>query len=88
MQSHPGLALVPRVVRANLILQELNIRRLSHAKGPLVQKLGQELGEQIVHHLDGPRLVAKLNRAIDKKRDQLQVSIGTEVFQYVVSTGE
>ena len=33
-------------------------------------------------------LVAKLNRAIDKKRGQLQVDLGTEIFRHIASSEE
>ena len=67
----PGLAIDPRVVDAKLAFSDFHIRRVSNAKGPIVRELGEELGKLIENHLDGPKLVAKLNRAIDKKRDRL-----------------
>lgn len=69
-----GVAVVPRVVRSNLDLQDLQIRRVSNAKGPVVRELGDGVRHLIEHELDGPRLTAKLNRAIDKKQHRLQIS--------------
>ena len=61
----------PRVVDARLQLSNFRLRRVSNAKGPVVRELGEGLQKLIEHELKGPKLVAKLNRAIDKKRDRL-----------------
>lgn len=72
----PGVALEPTVADARLQLAEFRLRRVSNAKGPLVRELGDGLKRAIERELHGPKLVAKLNRAIEKKRDRLQLGVG------------
>ena len=70
-----GMALDPLVVDARLDITALHLDRISNAKGPLVREFGEELPRWIEHELSGPHLVAKLNKAIDKKRDRLELSV-------------
>jgi len=72
----PGLAIDPRVVGARLNLSNFRIHRVSNAKGPLVHELSSGLRRAIEHELDGPKLVAKINRSIDKRRDRLELGFG------------
>ena len=60
----------PSVVNASLQLKDFHLHRVSNAKGPIIRELGDGLQKLIEHELKGPKLVAKLNRAIDKKRDR------------------
>ncbi|MEQ8837838.1 MAG: hypothetical protein RID07_13615, partial [Lacipirellulaceae bacterium] len=76
VKDKPGLALDPRITDARLKLVELNLRRVSNAKGPLVRELGDALRKHIESELTGPKLTKKLNRAIDKKRDRLVIETG------------
>jgi len=75
-KGSPGLAIDPRVVDARLNLSNFRIRRVSNAKGPLVHELSSGLRRAIEHELDGPKLVAKINRSIEKRRDRLELSLG------------
>lgn len=71
----PGVAIDPKVVDARLTLSNLNVRRISNADGPIVRELSSGLRRVIEHELKGPKLVAKLNRAIDKRRDRLELGV-------------
>ncbi|QDS97141.1 hypothetical protein [Adhaeretor mobilis] len=72
----PGFSLDPQVSDARLQLVELNLRRVSNAKGPVVHELGDALRRHVERELTGPKLTQKLNRAIDKKRDRLTIETG------------
>lgn len=65
----------PQVSDARLKLREFRLDRVSNAKGPLVKELGEEIEDIIVDKLRGPKLTAKINRAIDKKRDRLKYTL-------------
>lgn len=75
-----GLAIQPEVVNARLELDDFDLDRVSKAKGPLVHELGDGLRFFIEEELDGPKLAAKLNRAIEKKKDRLRFA-PAEVFK-------
>ena len=71
----PSVTIDPQVTDAKITLSNFHLRRVSNAKGPLVKELSSSLRRAIEHELRGPKLTAKLNRAIDKKRDRLQLSM-------------
>jgi hypothetical protein len=68
----PGIALRPRVTAARLALEEFRITRISDIRGAFARELGQALRDVIEEELSGPKLAAKLNAAIDKRRDRLE----------------
>lgn len=68
------VAVEPVVTDARLSFDHLNIRRVSNAHGPLVDELGGGVRRMLADELDGPKLTAKLNEAIEKKRDRLAFS--------------
>jgi len=70
----PGVAVQPVVTSARLSLDEFHLRRVSNARGPLVRELGDGVRRIAEEEVNGPQLVEKLNRAIDKKRDRLVFS--------------
>tara|TARA_Y100000814_G_scaffold55408_1_gene34418 strand:- start:333 stop:542 length:210 start_codon:yes stop_codon:yes gene_type:complete len=51
------------------------LHRVSNAQGPIIWELGDGLQKLIEHELKGTKLVANLNRAIDKKRDHLTIRL-------------
>lgn len=69
------VAIDPSVMDARLTLREFRLDRISDAHGPLVAELGEEVKKLVEAELQGPKLTAKLNRAIDKKRDRLEFSL-------------
>jgi hypothetical protein len=70
----PGASVEPVITDARLNLDEFHIRRVSNAHGPLVRQLSDGVRRLVEDELDGPPLTAKLNRAIEKKRDRLSYS--------------
>ncbi len=72
----PGLVIDPKVIDARLTLSDFHLRRVSNARGPLVQELSSGLRRMVEHELKGPKLVAKINRSIDKRRDRLELDFG------------
>jgi hypothetical protein len=64
-------AVAPVINEARLAIDELNLRRVSNAQGPIVHELGDGVRSLVENELNGPKLVEKLNRAIEKKRDRL-----------------
>jgi hypothetical protein len=66
-----AIAVQPLIHDAKLSLEEFHIRRVSNANGPIVRELSGGVRSLIEDELNGPRLTAKLNRAIEKKRDRL-----------------
>ncbi len=77
--GQPGVALDPKVNDSRLNIVDFRLRRVSNAKGPIIREIGEELPRLLEKELRGPKLVAKLNRAIDKKRDRLEL-VWNEVF--------
>jgi hypothetical protein len=74
VDGSPGMTVDPRVTDARLQLEEFHIRRVSQARGPIVKELSGGVRRVIEEEANGPQLVEKLNRAIDKKRDRLVFS--------------
>jgi hypothetical protein len=66
-----AIAAHPVVTDAKLSLDEFRIRRVSDARGPIVRELSDGVRAIVEDELNGPQLTAKLNRAIEKKRDEL-----------------
>jgi hypothetical protein len=66
-----AVAAIPVVTDAKLSLDELHIRRVSDARGPIVRELSDGVRSIVEDELNGAQLTAKLNRAIEKKRDAL-----------------
>lgn len=72
----PDLVLDPRVTQANVELQEFHLHRLSDIDGSLAGKLGNELRDDLEREINErqAKMVEKINRAIDKRRDKLRLS--------------
>ena len=69
-----GFAVEPVIKDARVELAEFHLRRVSNARGPLVQELGSGIRRIVEDEINGPPLTAKLNRAIEKKQDRLTFS--------------
>lgn len=74
VNGSPGMTVDPRVTEARLQLEEFHLRRVSEARGPVVKELSGGIRRLVEEEANGPQLVEKLNRAIDKKRDRLVFS--------------
>ena len=73
----PDLRIDPIVRDAKLTLDRFRLQRISDLHGPLVRELGKSLETVLQKELDRRRnkLVLKLNRQIEKRRDRLRFSI-------------
>jgi hypothetical protein len=73
----PDVALDPKVTAARFEIPDFRIRRIGGLKGPLVRSLSHSTREAVEAKLveDNAKLVAKLNRAIDKQEKKLRISL-------------
>jgi hypothetical protein len=70
----PGIAVRPVVTDARLKLDDFRLKRISDLRGSLAHELGDGLRHLIEDELAGPKLVAKLNRSIEKRRERLMLT--------------
>jgi hypothetical protein len=70
----PGVAINPVVTAARLKLHDFRLNRISDVRGPIAHELGVFLREAVEDELKGPKLVAKLNHSIEKRRDRLRLT--------------
>ncbi|MEX0611457.1 MAG: hypothetical protein WD738_17275 [Pirellulales bacterium] len=68
----PGIAIRPIITTARLKLDNFRLTRVSDLRGSLAHELGDGLRHLIQDELSAPKLVAKLNRSIEKRRDRLE----------------
>lgn len=76
-QIPPGLIIDPRVEHAQLVMDRFEVDRVSKIGGDVAEGWGEVLQEVLVEHLvhkQNDRIVSKLNRAIEKERDDLKIS--------------
>ena len=66
-----GIAVRPQVTAARMSLDEFRLTRISDVSGPIVEELGDGVRHLIEEDLKGPKLAAKLNHSIEKRRDRL-----------------
>jgi hypothetical protein len=73
----PDISLDPEITAAKLEIPDFRIRRLGEFHGPLVRSLSHATREALEDKLveDNEKLVAKLNRAIDKQEKKLTLSL-------------
>jgi hypothetical protein len=70
----PSLAIRPEVKDARFKLDNFRLTRISDVRGSLAHEIGDGLRRAIEDELSGKKLVAKLNKAIEKRRDRLELS--------------
>jgi hypothetical protein len=73
----PDVSLEPQVVEARFEIPDFRIRRIGALNGPVVRSLSHSIREAVEAKLaeDNIKLVAKLNRAIDKQEKKLTLSL-------------
>lgn len=73
----PDISLDPKITAARLEIPDFRIRRLGEFHGPFVRSLSHATREALEDKLveDNEKLVAKLNRAIDKQEKKLTLSL-------------
>lgn len=72
----PDVHLRPEITAAHVEILDFTLRRVSDLDGPLIRALSKTVREELEAKLaeDNARLVAKLNKAIDKEEPQLKLS--------------
>jgi hypothetical protein len=72
----PDVYLKPEVTAAKFEILEFKLRRISDLHGPLVRSLSHTVRKELEAKLaeDNAKLVAKLNKAIDKQEKKLKLS--------------
>ena len=74
----PALVIDPRIEHAQLALDSFEVKRVSHVGGEVAQQWGELMEEILVDRFvkkRNERLVEKLNRSIDRERDELRLSM-------------
>ena len=74
----PALVIDPSVELAELVLESFEVERISKVGGDLAEAWGeivQEVIRERIRRKENPRLADKLNRAIEKHRDDLRLSM-------------
>ncbi len=78
----PALVIDPRIDQAQLVLERFEVDRVSHIGGDAAEQWGELMEEILVDRFvkkQNERLVDKMNRSIEKERDDLRLSM-TEWF--------
>jgi hypothetical protein len=70
----PSYAIDPAVKDARIKFEDFKLTRISDLRGPLAHEIGIVLREAVEEELKGPKLTNKINLAIDKHRDRLQLT--------------
>ena len=73
----PDVSLDPEITAAKFEIPDFRMRRIGELHGPLVRALSHATRETLEEKLaeDNAKLVAKLNRAIDKQEKKLKLSL-------------
>ena len=73
----PDVIVTPEVLSADIDLQSFDLHRISRANGPVVRELGDALEKVVRKKLveKEEKLVTKMNRQIEKKKDDMRLSL-------------
>jgi hypothetical protein len=73
----PDISLDPTITAARFEIPDFRLKRIGELHGPLVRSLSHATREALEDKLaeDNEKLVAKLNRAIDKQQQKLKLSL-------------
>ena len=73
----PDAIFAPKVKTADLQLAEFHLRRVSHAKGPLIKQMSGAVRQMVEDRLRERRekLVEKVNRQLAKNQDKFRLSL-------------
>lgn len=69
----PAIQVDPTVTDARVDIGRFELSRVGELDGGPAREIGRAIEKVVRRQLDGPKLTAKLNRAIDKRRDRLRV---------------
>lgn len=73
----PDIYLQPEITAARFEIPDFRVRRIGELHGPVVRSLSHAVREALEEKLadDNQKIVAKLNRAIDKQEQKLKLSM-------------
>jgi hypothetical protein len=74
----PGLVIDPNVKTAILVMEHFEVDRVSKIGGDVAEQWGEVMEELLVErliHRQNKKIVAQLNKSIDKERDDLELSL-------------
>ncbi len=74
----PGLVIAPSVQKAELVMEHFEVDRVSKIGGDVAEQWGELLEDILIERLvkrQNEKLVGKLNKSIDKERDDLKLSL-------------
>ena len=74
----PGLVIDPNVKTAILVMEHFKVDRVSKIGGDVAEQWGEVMEELLVErliHRQNKKIVAQLNKSIDKERDDLELSL-------------
>jgi hypothetical protein len=74
----PALVIDPQIEQAQLVLERFEVDRVSHIGGDAAEQWGELMEEILVDRFvkkQNEKLVDKLNRSIEKERDDLRLSM-------------
>ena len=72
----PAIAIEPAITDLDIKLLKFDLKRISKLDGPAAHELGDGLKDKIQRELNRrePKIVAKLNKSIEKRKDKLRLS--------------
>jgi hypothetical protein len=70
----PGIAVDPTVTDVRIKFKDFELRRISDVRGTLAHELGILLREAVEDELKGPKLAERINAAIRKHPERLQLT--------------
>ena len=74
----PGLVIAPSVQKAELVMEHFEVDRVSKIGGDVAEQWGELLEDILIERLvkrQNEKLAGKLNKVIDKERDELKISL-------------
>lgn len=74
----PSIGVELKVLQADLQIHRFRLHRLSNIRGPVAREIGRGVEYFLKRYLkkNQHKLVQKLNKSIEKKKDRLEISLG------------
>jgi hypothetical protein len=76
VDGYPAVAIEPAISQIDLKLRKFDLKRVSKLGGSAAHELGDGVKDLIQDELNRrePKIVAKLNKSIEKRKDKLRLS--------------
>ena len=81
----PALVVDPRIEDAQLVLEHFEVNKISHLGGDVAEGWGELVEELIAERFidkQNQKLVSRLNRSIEKERDDLRISLADWLLKW------